>query len=137
MPAKRHMTDQHKAALVQGREAGRIVRSYLAALEAKQPRRGRKLPLATLQTRLNETNQKISTETDPLRRLQLVQQRLDLTAAIERQGNSRGPDSAALEKEFIKHAKSYGASKGISYAAWREVGVQPSVLKAAGIGRGA
>ena len=41
----------------------------------------------------------------------------------------------ALEKAFVKHAKAYSDSKGISYAAWREIGVTPEVLKAAGITR--
>jgi hypothetical protein len=35
----------------------------------------------------------------------------------------------------VEYAASYGARKGITYAAWREVGVPVSVLKAAGISR--
>ena len=41
----------------------------------------------------------------------------------------------ALEQDFIKAAAEYGRRKGITYAAWREVGVAPSVLKAARISR--
>ena len=41
----------------------------------------------------------------------------------------------ALEAEFVKVAKSYGERTGVSYAAWRAVGVTPAVLKAAGISR--
>jgi hypothetical protein len=48
-----------------------------------------------------------------------------------------GDDVSALEKEFIKVAKSYSAKKGISYGAWREFGVEPDVLKKAGVTRGA
>ena len=46
-------------------------------------------------------------------------------------------DISALEAEFVKVAKSYGQRTGVSYAAWRAVGVAPAVLKAAGIARGA
>jgi hypothetical protein len=34
-------------------------------------------------------------------------------------------------------AKAYSERRGISYAAWRELGVEAAVLKKAGIGRGA
>ena len=44
-------------------------------------------------------------------------------------------DMTALEQDFIKAAAEYGRRKGITYAAWREVGVAPSVLKAARISR--
>jgi hypothetical protein len=37
----------------------------------------------------------------------------------------------------VKVAKGYSARQGISYASWREVGVEPSVLKKAGISRSA
>ena len=40
-----------------------------------------------------------------------------------------------VEAEFVKVAKSYSQRQGISYATWREVGVEASVLKAAGISR--
>ena len=46
------------------------------------------------------------------------------------------PDLQALEKGFTDNAKGYGARKGITYAAWRELGVPPTTLKAAGISRG-
>jgi hypothetical protein len=45
-------------------------------------------------------------------------------------------DIAAFEKAFVKVAKAYSQRQGISYAAWRKVGVPPAVLKAAGLGRG-
>jgi hypothetical protein len=64
-----------------------------------------------------------------------VQQAIDIEAELERRGGDAGPDLAALEKAFVKHAKSYSDAKGISYSAWREIGVSPSVLKTAGISR--
>ena len=44
-------------------------------------------------------------------------------------------DIAALEKGFIKVARNYGERKGISYSAWRTVGVSASVLQQAKIPR--
>ena len=46
-------------------------------------------------------------------------------------------DLAALEEDFVAAARAYGERKGISYAAWREAGVDAAVLKRAGISRGA
>jgi hypothetical protein len=37
----------------------------------------------------------------------------------------------------VKVAKSYSQRQGISYATWREVGVEAAVLKAAGVSRAA
>ena len=132
---KRTMSDEHKAALASGRESGRAVRSYLAALDANKPKRGRKVTTETLTTRLNDVNERVNAEEDPLRRLNLVQQALDIEAELARRGADNGADLPALEKAFLKSAKAYSDSKGISYAAWRELGVAPSVLKAAGISR--
>jgi hypothetical protein len=135
MATKRTMTTQHKAALAEGRVAGRAVRAYLEGLEANKPKRGRKVSTETLVQRLSEANEKVNSENDPLRRLILVQQALDMEAEIERRGGDKGPDLASLEKDFVKVAKAYSDSKGITYAAWREIGVSPSVLKSAGISR--
>jgi hypothetical protein len=44
-------------------------------------------------------------------------------------------DLSALEKDFTKVAKDYSASKGLTYDAWRKVGVSAEVLKKAGITR--
>jgi hypothetical protein len=71
---------------------------------------------------------------DPLKRLQLIQERLDLKEELETAGQS--VDLSGLEQDFVDAAASYSKRKGISYAAWRELGVEPAVLKRAGIGRG-
>lgn len=39
----------------------------------------------------------------------------------------------ALEARFVAVAYHYGARRGICYAAWRAVGVDPAVLRRAGI----
>ena len=76
------MTDEHKAALAEGREQGRVVRRYLEAL-----------------------------------------------------ADHRSADIDALEAAFVTVARPYSERKGLTYPAWRAVGVKPRVLRAAGIPR--
>jgi hypothetical protein len=130
---KRTMTAEHKQALAKGRESARAVKDYLNALEATKPKRGRRVSKEDLEKRLAEVKRQIVLAS-PLDRLNLAQQRIDLEARIAASGDA-GPDIAVLEKAFVKHAKAYSDAKGLSYAAWREVGVPPSVLKAAAITR--
>jgi hypothetical protein len=42
---------------------------------------------------------------------------------------------SAIEAEFVRVAKDYSERNGYSYAAWRAIGVDASVLKKAGVGR--
>jgi len=63
----------------------------------------------------------------------LIQERMDLLA--EKQAMSQAVDMSGLEEEFVKAAKAYSQRKGISYSAWRELGVPSDVLKRAGISR--
>jgi hypothetical protein len=72
-------------------------------------------------------------EADPLTRLQLVQERIDLQDELARAEDT--VDLDALESEFVAAAKPYSERKGISYAAWRELGVPAATLKRAGVGR--
>lgn len=126
------MTDAHKAALAKGREEGRVVRAYLEALESTKPRRGRRRTTESIQKKLTSIEQELATAS-ALNRLHLVQEQRDLEAELAQSDET--VDLAALEKEFTKVAKAYGARKGISYSAWRAVGVSASVLEKAGIPR--
>ncbi len=126
------MSDEHKAALAEGREQGRAVRRYLEALESTKPRRGRKRTPERMENRLAAIDQALVTA-DPLSRVQLIQERFDLEAHLASGENQ--VDLVGLEAEFIETASAYGQRKGISYTAWREVGVEPRVLKEAGIPR--
>jgi uncharacterized protein YicC (UPF0701 family) len=128
------MSNEHKAALAEGREQGRAVRRYLEALEAHRPRRGRKRTPESMKKRLDAVEQALATA-DPLKRLHLIQERLDLQAALETSDAKVDLDS--LENEFIAAAAPYSARKGISYSAWRELGVPSPVLSKAGISRSA
>jgi hypothetical protein len=131
--SKAGMTDSHKAALAKGREEGRAVRRYLEALDANKPRRGRKRTAESMRKRLDRIQAELDSA-DPLKRLQLVQERMDLEQQLEAAGTK--VDLSNLEKDFVKAAAGYSKRKGISYAAWRESGVSAATLKAAGIGRG-
>ncbi len=130
--AKRSMSDEHKAALAEGREQGRAVRRYLEALESTRPRRGRKRTPEKMEARLAAIDDALATA-DPLSRVHLAQERLDLETHLAFGDNQ--VDLEALEAEFIATAAAYGGRKGISHSAWREVGVEARVLKAAGISR--
>jgi hypothetical protein len=129
------MSDEHKAALAEGRNLSRSVGRYLEALEAHKPKRGRKRTADSVKKQLAQVSESLKTASGA-RRLELIQQRRSLE--VEMASMQAGtPDISALEKEFIKSAKSYSARKGITYGAWREFGVPPEVLRKAGISRGA
>ena len=119
------MSNEHKAALAEGRDQGRAVRRYLEALEANKPKRGRKRSPESMKKRLDAVENELATA-DPLKRLHLVQERLDLQAALE--ATEATVDLDALEKEFVSAAATYSERKGISYSAWRELGVPGSVV---------
>ena len=129
----RSMSDEHKAALAEGREQGRAVRHYLEALEAHKPRRGRKRNPDNIAKRLTRIDEELP-GADPLTRVHLRQERIDLERELA--AGSQKVDLEGLENEFVAAAGPYSLRKGISYDAWRAVGVEPRVLKAAGIGRG-
>jgi hypothetical protein len=126
------MSDDHKEALAEGRRLGRSVRAYLEALESNKPKRGRKRTSDSVSRRLERLESELETA-DALRRLQLIQERIDLLQELEHLGS--GSDLSSLEADFIKAAKPYAERKKISYAAFRELGVDAAVLKRAGISR--
>lgn len=124
------MDTKHKEALAIGRREGRVVRNYLKALDSRDGKRGN---VEALQDRLNEITATLEKETDPVRKVLFTQRRLELEKEIEKAKNRVGLDD--LEAEFKKVAPSYSKRRGISYIAFREVGVPASVLKEAGIDR--
>ena len=126
------LTDDHKAALAGGRQESRMVRAYLDGLRAHRPRRGRKRSPESIQQRILAIEAEVL-DADPIKELRLIQERRDLASALE--SLSTQPDLGESEAAFIKIAASYGSRNGISYGAWREVGVEASVLSQAGISR--
>lgn len=139
-PAKRgrkpgySMSAEHKANLAAGREVSRIVKNYLEALSAHQPKRGRKRTAETIEKRLAEIVGALPFEDSPIARLSLIAEKDRLESELR--SLTPGDDLSVLEDEFVKVAADFSARKGITYAAWREVGVSADVLKRARIGRG-
>jgi len=133
-PPKRAMTAAHKQALAQGRAEGNAIRAYLTALETHKPKPGRRRTPESIDAQIAKIDTKLDA-VDPLKRVELLQRRLDLES--ERAALAVGNDLAELEAGFITHARTYSQRKGIAYATWRAAGVEASVLKAAGITRGA
>jgi hypothetical protein len=126
------MSEDHKQALNVGRNQGRIVRNYLEGLEATKPKRGRKRTRESVAHRI-ETIEVELVEAKALRKLELIQERIDLTQELE--NFDAVVDIDALEKAFIDVGREYAERRGISYAAFRELGVEANVLKRAGITR--
>lgn len=132
-PPKKQVSESHKKAMAQGRADGRIVKNYLEALAQNKPRRGRRRTPETIRKQLATIDEAMESA-DPLRRVQLVQSRIDLRNELAQLENAS--EVKELEKAFVSVAEGYSRRKGISYAAWREVGVPAATLKDAGISRG-
>lgn len=125
------MSEEHKAALAQGRRESRAIKGYLEALSQRRP--GRPVTPESVSKRLESIEEKIEAEDDSLKKVELIQARLDAQEQLADLEDA--PDIDALEQEFVDYAKSYSDRKGITYSAWREAGVPAAVLKEAGIPR--
>jgi hypothetical protein len=124
--------------MAQGRQQGVAIRRYLQALQAStQPRRrGRPRTAASIDHRLNAINTQLGARTvDPLKQIGLIQERLDLTAERDRLINATEADPTTFEDDFVTAVGPYSERKGITYRAWRELGVPRSVLQRAGLTR--
>ncbi|MEZ5269657.1 MAG: hypothetical protein R2789_14195 [Microthrixaceae bacterium] len=106
--AKRQVTEEHKQAMARGRSESRAVKEYLEGLERNRPRRGRKRTPESINKRLAEID--TLSNTDPLKKVTLIQERMDLQAELETLAVTE--DITAAEAEFIKVAKDYGDRKG-------------------------
>lgn len=127
------MSAGHKASLAIGREEGRAVRRYLEALDAHRPKRGRKRSADGVARRLAAIEDSLARGADPLTRLHLFQERMDLRRELAAGGGE--VDLSAAEGAFTAVAAAYSERKGVSYDAWRQLGVEGRVLSAAGIRR--
>jgi hypothetical protein len=113
-------------------ECGRLglVARVSSGASSSKPRRGRRRTPESIQKRLDQIDADLAT-VDPLKRVGLIQERLDLTDELDNLGGE--VDLTGLEAAFVAAAGPYSEPKGISKAAWREIGVPNSVLRAAGI----
>lgn len=123
------MSKEHKDALAQGRLEARSIKAYLNALAARKP--GRPVTKDSLEKRLARVDAKLGSEVDPLKRLDLMQTKVDIEHALESSGD--GSNLEELAAGFVAHAKSYSERKGISYTTWRQFGVPADLLRKAGI----
>ena len=123
------MSKEHKDALAEGRRQSRAIKAYLSALKSRRP--GRPVTKESLQSRLERLNKQLDDATDPLESVSLTQARLDIEDQLSRMDESENLE--ALEAGFVKYAKGYSERKGISYTAWRQVGVPAAVLRKAAI----
>ena len=121
------MTAQEKA-------DNKAVRDYLDALVTNAPKRGRKRTTDNVKARISAIGEAMG-NASATKRLDLVQERLDLEAELDAMARAGSVDMGGLEAGFVKAAASYGGRRGISYAAWREMGVSATTLKSAGIRR--
>jgi len=123
------MSQEHKDALAQGRLEARSIKAYLRALDSRRP--GRPVTKESLDKRLDRVNTKLGSEADPLKRVDLLQSKLDIESAIE--SVEDGANLEELAENFVAHARTYSDRKGITYTAWRQFGVPADVLRKAGI----
>ncbi|MFP5309176.1 MAG: hypothetical protein ACLGIR_06310 [Actinomycetes bacterium] len=126
------MSDEHKAALAKGRAQAKAVRDYLEELE-KQSKPGRRVSKEELEGRLEETIRQIEQEDDPAKRVELIQKRIDLEDRLA--DAAEEVDMEALERGFVEAVAEYSERKGISYSAWRELGVPAAALREGGVPR--
>ncbi len=110
----------------------RLVRRYLSALETSKPGRGVKRAADAVGNRITKIDE-LLVSADPLTRVHLTQERIELHAEYVRITNGNHPDVSQLERDFVRVVRSYGDRHGITYAAWRQVGVEATVLEQAGI----
>src|SRR4029078_11815902 len=79
----RSMTDEHKAALAEGRTQSRAVRNYLEAIEATKTKRGRMRTPDSVKKRLDAIDLELE-GADPLKALNLRQERRNLQVELAR-----------------------------------------------------
>lgn len=127
------MSDEHKAALSEGRKNAAIVRRYLEAKEAHMPQRGRKRTPDSIKKQLATIEEELGGGVTSLKRLELIQRRFDLQDALVDLEEAAKVDIGALETEFVAVVAAYSEAKGIGYRTWREVGVEADVLRRGGV----
>ncbi len=130
--AKRTVSPAHKQAMAEGRTQSRAVSAYLEALDAHRPKRGRKRTPESIDRRLAAIDASLETAS-AIKRLSLIQERMDLQQ--EKTSIGVAVDLSEVEGGFIAAAAEYGQRKGITYSAWRQLGVPAPVLAKAGITR--
>jgi len=123
------MSKEHKEALARGRLEARSIKAYLSALDSRKP--GRPVTRESLEHRLARVDSKLEAEVDPLKRLDLMQSKVDIEQTLA--STEKNSNLEELAAGFVAHAKSYSERKGITYTTWRNFGVPADLLRQAGI----
>ena len=113
-------------------DRARVVRRYLSALDAQKPGRTTARTAESVQHRMHQIDT-LLLSADPVQKLHLTQERIDLHTEHLRLTTSANGDFAELERSFVRVARSYGDRHGLTYSAWRQIGVAADVLAKAGI----
>lgn len=130
MPAAEMSTTEQLSASGRRGDA-RIVKAYLEALGTERTTRHTGRTAEAIEERIHSINATVAT-VSPLQGLQLAQERIDLRSELQQLAQALDA-TAELEAQFVAVAKRYADRKGISYAAWRELGVSIEILDRAGI----
>ncbi|MEY2472587.1 MAG: hypothetical protein QOK28_1916 [Actinomycetota bacterium] len=112
-------------------DRARVIRRYLSALDAQRTGRTPAKTAESLHFRIHQIDTELLSA-DPVRRLHLTQERIDLHAESLRLTTGTS-DISEFEKAFVRVARGYSDRHGISFSAWRQIGVDAEVLAAAGI----
>lgn len=114
----------------EGMERSLAVSRYLNALGQGRRGRGRPRKPEAMQARLREVERRLPDSTG-LARLRLTQELKNLERGLAVARSQ--VDLAALEAEFVRHARAFAEREGIEYATWVACGVPRAVLARAGI----
>ncbi len=128
---RRKLTQKEIEAIQKGRAETQAIKDYLESLHTRP---GRRVDPKTIERRLAKARQALAAAKNPLQKIELTEKVLRLEKALK-EAQKGGGKTSDVEKAFIQHAASFARRKGISYRAFREMGVPPDVLAKAGIKR--
>lgn len=113
-------------------DRARVVRRYLSALDMRRPGRSATRTTEAISHRIHQVDKQLMSA-DPVQRLHLTQERIDLHAELLRLSAGVETDFAQVEAAFVRVVRSYSDRHGITYSAWRQTGVGADVLERGGV----
>ena len=130
---KRPLTDEHKAAMAEGRRDANAVKAYLAVLRTISRPNQQRRTADEVEAAIQGVAVELADVDDPIAEVKLLQKRRDLRRELDAIKPSK--DLKSLEKGFVQVAARYSSRNGIDYETWLEAGVADSTLKRAGLTR--